>query len=71
MTETELRERLVGAVLHIDSRLSRMEAALNRIASRVGVEGVPTLTDHGIVGYGETAGRDERGSDETDSGPRR
>ena len=44
MTETELRERLVGVVLHIDPRLGRMEAALNRIASRVGVEGVPTLT---------------------------
>ena len=48
MTETELRERLmrleklVGLVLHIDARLGRIEAATNRIASRVGVEGVPT-----------------------------
>ncbi len=49
MTETELRERLqrleklVGLVRYIDARLGRMESALNRIASRVGVPGVPTV----------------------------
>ena len=50
MTETELRERLirlvklVDLVVYMDARLGRMESALNRIASRVGVAGVPTVT---------------------------
>lgn len=50
MTETELRERLirlvklVDLVAYMDARLGRMESALNRIASRVGVPGVPTVT---------------------------
>ena len=49
MTETELRrrlmrlEKLVGLVAYMDARLGRMESALNRIASRVGVPGVPTV----------------------------